>query len=98
MHLTSSESASSRPLNKPRLAPNLDSTAIAGMRFQEKSHFSMNPQSQDSKMQKTLMLGASLVVSAVILIVGVIWLAGSKLIYVDRERPLVYPNPTAKSK
>ena len=49
-------------------------------------------------MQKTLMLGASLVVFAVILIVGVIWFAGSKLNYVDRETPLVNPIPTAKSK
>jgi tetratricopeptide (TPR) repeat protein len=49
-------------------------------------------------MQKTLMLGACLVVFALILIVGVIWFAVSKRNYVDRETALAHRIPTAKLK
>src|SRR6516165_7889830 len=53
-------------------------------------------QSQDPVMQKTMMLGACLVVFALILIVGVIWFAGSKRNYVDRETALAHRIPTAE--
>jgi tetratricopeptide (TPR) repeat protein len=55
-------------------------------------------QRQDPVMPKKLMLGASLVVFAVILIVGVIWFEGSKLNYIDGETAPVKPIPTAESK
>jgi tetratricopeptide (TPR) repeat protein len=51
-----------------------------------------------SAMQKTLMPGRSLVVFALILIVGIIWFTGSKLKYINRETALAHPIPTAESK
>jgi tetratricopeptide (TPR) repeat protein len=49
-------------------------------------------------MQKTLMFGMSLVVFVLILTVGVIWFAGSKLNHIDRETALVNQTPTTESK
>jgi tetratricopeptide (TPR) repeat protein len=49
-------------------------------------------------MQKPLMPGRSLVVFALILIVGIIWFTGSKLKYINRETALAHPIPTAEAK
>src|SRR5262249_22612735 len=55
-------------------------------------------QSQQSAMQKASMLRASLMVLALILIVGVIRFAGSNPNYRDRETALATPIPAPESK